>query len=376
MYPRSKEFDDTTIGLKGQIKLAQKCTILSKNAATNTDLVVTDGSVTINGKQTTRRSAWFTINVPSLVPTDANSLLTPFVNEFQLFRGVYIPSTSVAELLPLGVFGITDTEVYDSNDNFSIRCTGYDRSKLVTRHKLVTDLVVTSGTIVTTALQTMIRTAVPSIQFGVTPTTVTTPTLHYQSGDDMWEKATDLAASIGYALYFDVDGVCQIQPVPDPSTQPDSWTFSDDPNYSIMIYSNKHQSNTSTVNHVIVIGENPDGPGTGPITAEAKDTDPNSPTNINGVYGDVVDTLRDRHITSQLQAQMMANGLLLNGLGISEEVELTNLVHPAFDVNDVIRITRARSRLDARYVIDGMSIPLTHNRAMTISTRKRTVAFV
>lgn len=357
-------------------KLATRVDIMRSGVVISSNLAIYDGSIDANSKNTTRRSAWFACTDPTgtLTPQNANDLLTPYLNEFAPWRGFTYPD-GTTELVPLGVFAIADVEIYDSSNSFALRITGYDRAKTISRSALQQPYTIAAGVSFESAILGLLTAAnstlMQNAQFSASGLTV--PALVYPVGGDPWAIATDLATAAGMALYFDVQGRCTLAAIPDPLAAPITWNYIEG-GTATFLYLNKHLDTTSTFNHIIVIGQHPDSTS-GPVRAEAMDNNTASPTYVGGPYGHVVDVFKDLSIKTQAQAQLVADSRLRTELGLSEEVEMTNIVNAAHDVNDVIYINRAKSKLNDRYVIDGLSIPLTYSRAMTISTRKRQVPF-
>ena len=90
------------------------------------------------------------------------------------------------------------------------------------------------------------------------------------------------------------------------------------------------------------------------------------------VYGDVVLFFPSQYVTSQAQAQEAANGALRRAGGYAEQVRINVIPNPALEADDVIQVTRARSKTNNKYVIDSFNVPLNASGVMNINTRQRT----
>ncbi|MCA1824449.1 MAG: hypothetical protein LC640_09360, partial [Frankia sp.] len=76
-------------------------------------------------------------------------------------------------------------------------------------------------------------------------------------------------------------------------------------------------------------------------------------------------------ITTTSQAQAAATALLQKSLGLTEQVRFDAIVNAAHDAGDVVAIRRGRAAIDARYVLESFTLPMTHAGALSAVTRKR-----
>lgn len=367
MYARSAAFD---AAVKKSHLAIFKCEIYDNGILQRT-LDIGEGNVRVEDAAVRRRfDARLVDPDGTLTPDDASDLLAPFGNEIKIYRGIRFDS-GTEEYLSLGVFGLDDIKIDDSGETLGLTIEGYDRAHKVQKAKFVTEYVVASGTNYATAIQDLILSRFPAAQFNFISTTRTTPKLVFEAGSDPWEAARKMAGNIGCDLFFDTSGICKLVAIVDPTTASVDWRYAEGAE-AMFLYINKRMTNEGVYNHVIVTGESTENTS-GPVRAEAKDDNPASPTYYLGDFGDVVYFQASEFITTQSQAQDVANARLQKVLGASEEVRILNVPHPAHEIDDVIEIVRAKSKIDARYVIDGLTIPLVEQRGMDISTRKRKV---
>lgn len=370
MQTRTAAFDAAVVASH---RLATRCDVFTGVTAAGagsllyTGADITKGSVTVDVNNAIRRTCKldFVDRTGALTPATASDLLSPLTgNELKLYRGITYP-TGGAELIPLGVFGISKVDVNDTPAGVTIAIEGYDRARRVQRAALTDTYRIADGTNVATAIQALIASRVPGLTYAFTTTTVTTPGIVYKTGDDPWAKALALAASIGCDLYFDALGTCSLVPVPDPTTQPVSWTYA---GASTTVTKLSHgYVDVDTYNDFVVTGG-----GTGvatPVRAVAKDTNPQSPTYISGAYGDVVKVVSSNLITTAAQALTVATALLQRSIGVAERLTFDIIVNPAHDVGDVVRVTRGK--VDANYVLDALTVPLDPSSAMVAVARRR-----
>jgi hypothetical protein len=208
------------------------------------------------------------------------------------------------------------------------------------------------------AAQAMVVNRLPDqTAFAISTTTRVTPLLVYgmQQGGDPWQDIQDLATAIGYEAFFDAKGVFVFRPVPDPSVGDAVWEFDED-NIPLVAEATRELSNEQTFNHVIVAGQATSS--SNPVTAEAFDSNPSSPTYILGPYGEVTERLTLSTITTQDQAQAAANALLLNSLGGADTVTIECVPQPALEPGDIVKINCGDVNVDGNYMINSMTTSL------------------
>lgn len=331
---------------------------------------VTDGEVSVDGTAAVRRRCTLTMVDPegTLTPANASAVLAPFGNELKLWRGVQFPDGS-EELVPLGVFVITQVTISDGIDGTTLQVEGLDRSIKVQRARFLSPYVIQAGANYGTAIRDAIASRNPWASFDFQPVTQTTPQLILgeQVDHDPWKETQAMAASIGCELYFDANGICTLRQVSTASTA--SWTYTEGREATLLGLSRKLTAE-GTYNHVIVTGESASGP---PVKGEAKDVTPGSPTNVNSAYGDVPYFYASPLVVTQAQATQAAEAILTRVMGRTELVEFPAIVNPGHEAGDVVQITRAASKVADLFIIDTFTIPLNPRGTMKATTRKRQV---
>ncbi len=361
------------------------------------------GSLTVDRNSTYRRTGQFTIEVdptipPSLlVPANPSALLAPFGTEITVQVGIASSSpgsnfAQVTQWVPLGFMGIATSDVDDTVENTVVTVNTYDRSYMIDRRKFKQpyNFPAASGNfvdeIVTLLNQVWGETAgIAPLQYNITPTDATVPTASYNQGSSPWQAATDMAAAIGYELFFDINGIVTGRPIPNPYTTAPCWSFIED---QTVITSNPASGGSETLlgspystppevqvqmtsegiyNDIIIQGTGsantpaytgPNGTAVGaPILGEAMDNNPSSPTYVLGGLGDIPNFVSSSLINSS-NAQEMANNQLQASLSQAWTVTMQIAPNPIFDIDDVVAITRARVGLNNAYVVIDT---ITHN---------------
>lgn len=355
--------------------MATRCDILV-DGLPEMSLAITEGNVTVDDVAI-RRRATVSLTDPTgdLMPVTAFDLLMPGRNELQLWRGLYIPGEDEPELLSLGIFGISDLQIEDSGQGLHINIEGFDRARKLSKNRLPEDYHILAGTLTTTAIQNLCTEAYGAINFMSHGETDYTPNIIIEQGEDPWEQAQKLAASIGCDLYFDAFGDCICEPMrPDLDMDEIDWTYGeseivDGREDGTLLYLSKRVSDEGVYSRVVATGETTSNEM--PVRGEASDQDPLSPTYIDGPFGPVTYFMASSFITTHEQAVAAAQRQLAKSVGFFERIETITIVHPAHEIGDVIKIHRPKNKIDALYSIDKITIPMVHSRGMNISTRSR-----
>lgn len=278
--------------------------------------------------------------------------------------------TSVDELVPCGVFTLNDIVVNDSVRGLSIELSGADLSRRVARNRWDDTFVVAEGTNYADAIKMVIEDRLPSTVFNFSSTDRATPRLFFgeQASNDPWQDCLDMATAIGYELFFDARGICVLRPEPNPDVDDSVWTFEDVSNPTITELA-RRVTDENTYNKVIAMGE-----GTGnvaPVRATAIDDDPSSPTYYLGPYGTVTLIVRSPMIATEQQAQEAADALMRRVKGATEAIEMTAVPMPALEPGDVVTIQRGRAKVEGRFLLDQIRLPLGASDAMRAVGRRQ-----
>ncbi len=370
MYPVTSTFKETirkshVIKTKIEIYDTANGTILSTAQPIS-------GEVTIDNRRSVRRmcSLEFVDSDGTLVPTNnRSSVLLPYNREIKIYRGlVYADGTE--ELVPLGVFIVTNVEISDTAQGVRITVNGSDRSLRLTRAKFINhDFYIDSGTAKETAIENMLRYRYPQIQV-VFPATNQTTALLYPTLDqssDPWREALKIAESAGMDLYFDENGICRMRPIPNPDLGTPVMTY-EDGSESVLTQLSRSLSSEETYNGVIFTGE-----GTNlsiGVIGEAWDENPSSPT-YRYTYGETPKFMSSPTVLTTAEATDAALAELRKVIGATEMISWDQLVNPAHDVYDLVKVTRSPSGVDATLMLDSITIPLEPTATMNAVGRSR-----
>jgi hypothetical protein len=234
-----------------------------------------------------------------------------------------------------------------------------DLSRAIKRNVWQQPFTVPSGLNYGDAAQAMVLDRLPSqTAFSISSTTRTLPDVvvyGLQQGGDPWQDVAELAQAIGFECFFDPNGVFIFRPVPDPTTGDPVWEFDEDSN-PLVVEATRELSDEQTFNHIIVIGQSTSSQNA--VSAEAQDTNPNSPTYILGPYGQVTERLTFSLIVTADQAQDAANAILNNSLAASDTVTIIVVPQPALEPGDIVKVNISDVNVDGNYMINSMTTSL------------------
>jgi len=331
------------------------------------------GEVTIDSRRSIRRqcSLTFVDTDSTLIPTNKiSSVLLPYNREIKIYRGIEF-ADGTEELVPLGVFILTTVEITDTAQGIQISVEGSDRSLRVQRAKYINhEFYIADNTAKEEAIKQILVDRYPSVQTLFPATNQVTgiiyPTLERESSDP-WKEALKIAESAGMDLYFDENGTARLRPIPNPDVGTALIEYQDNVD-SVLVQLQRSLSTDETFNGVIYTGE-----GTNlsiGVIGEAWDENPASPT-YRYTYGDVPLFKSSPTILTVAEAKTAAEAELRKVIGASEKITWSQIVNPAHDVFDLIKIVRADSGVDAVLMLDSVTIPLAPQDAMSAVGRTR-----
>lgn len=370
MYPVSENFKDTVrkshvSKIKIEIYDMANGTILSEAQPIA-------GEVTIDNRRSIRRecSLEFVDKDGTLVPqNNISAILLPYNREVKIYRGVVF-ADGTEELVPLGVFVITSVDISESAQGVKIAIKGSDRSLILARAKFTNhEFYIEDGTAKETAIEQILKYRYPKVQT-IFPATNQTTTLLYPTLDqssDPWREALKIAESASMDLYFDENGIARMRPIPDPDFGTPVATYTDGSD-SVLIQLSRSLSTDESYNGVIFTGE-----GTNlsiGVIGEAWDDNPSSPT-YRKTYGEVPKFMSSPTVLTVAEAKDAALAELRKVIGSSEKITWDQIVNPAHDVYDLVKVTRSPVGVDKILMLDAISIPLAANGTMNAVGRSR-----
>ena len=370
MYPVSENFKETV--RKSHISKIKIEIYDMANGTILSEAQPIAGEVTIDNRRSIRRecSLEFIDKDGTLVPqNNISAILLPYNREVKIYRGVVF-ADGTEELVPLGVFVITSVDISESAQGVKIAIKGSDRSLILARAKFTNhEFYIEDGTAKETAIEQILKYRYPKVQT-IFPATNQTTTLLYPTLDqssDPWREALKIAESASMDLYFDENGIARMRPIPDPDFGTPVATYTDGSD-SVLIQLSRSLSTDESYNGVIFTGE-----GTNlsiGVIGEAWDDNPSSPT-YRKTYGEVPKFMSSPTVLTVAEAKDAALAELRKVIGSSEKITWDQIVNPAHDVYDLVKVTRSPVGVDKILMLDAISIPLAANGTMNAVGRSR-----
>lgn len=334
-----------------------------------TTLSIRDGAVTMDARRgITRTCELELIADSSRSALDVYNLVMQPGVELTVYRGLLVNGSY--EYVPLGVFSTDSAEVSRSVTG-SVKWSGSDRSKKISRAKFVDPYQITAGTDVATAVTNLLRSRWASTPCNFSNVSLTmTASLVFEAGDssDPWQSARDLLLDHGYDLNFDGNGTARAVAVPDPAQTAPTFDFGAG-STNLVLGADLRGSLEQTYNGVIASGEGTDVAT--PVRAEVWDTDQTSPTYYLSGFGKVPLFYSSPLLTTVAMCQAAGQTLLSKLKGRSEQLSWPAVVNPALEPLDVITMTIAGTT--STCVIDALTVPLKASDAMTAVARATSV---
>lgn len=329
-------------------------------------LSIESGDLTIDSTATVRRTLRATaIDVDGdLVPGAAatDEILDETRAEVHVRSGFRFADGS-EELQPCGVFRPRSTS-RAADGGVTIEIDGYDRS-VACQTNLAHAWAIPAGEAVEAEAARLLTEVLPGLTVRSVETGFTTPALLLPEGSDPWGEATQLVTAAGCELSIDRLGDGEIAPATVAASQARVVRFVAGENQ----FWNPKVSRTvdDLYNVVVVVGSHSSTSG---IRAVAADTDPSSRTYYRGPFGARVWIERSERVSSQPQADAMANALLVRKLGPAETITLECPPNAAIDEGDTMLVHHEPLGIYQRFgVIEKIGLPFGADR-MTLSARK------
>lgn len=333
---------------------------------------VVGGSVQVDRTRAVRRSCTLEVSDPTgdVVPGAATDMFAPTAGQFlRLGRGVQYPDGST-EIAPLGVFRVSKATPKEGADGVTMTVEGSDLAWPITRATWVKPWAIAAGTTAEAAIAGIVGDRLTvDVTMNLQATGYQLPALIYGLGgedsSDPWTACQSIATDAGYDLYFDQAGELTMQPTPSPASGAVA-TYSEDA-LKVVLSAERGWDGDTMYNGVIIQAENPSLAV--PLRAEAWDLNPGSPTYRYGALGEMAEVVSSDRIQTQNQADAAAYERLKRRQGQGVSLSWEQVVNPALDAGDVVRVVRPGLRLDDKFVIDSLEVPMLAAEAMSATGR-------
>lgn len=328
------------------------CDVYYAGQRIETDLPVTEGTITVDRNSRNRRSGTIVIADPKLMPRLlASDKLSPFATELVVRTGIVYPDKA-QELIPQGRFVVT--EVVGALDTGLIpTATLQDRSERVFEVSIEQEIIF-SGVDVFSSISSLIGAGSDQwapLQIHPALINRTIADAQFDTGTDRWQLISDLALTIQAECFFDREGNPVLRPIayvtPQTKATDSVWAL-EGGSEGVMTIGGKTFARADVYNAVHVVGSAPDKPEK--VEGQPEPPDPpvpfatvynmdlNSLTRYGGPFGKKLLRLSESTIKDTAGCYNLALTSLRKAGSLGVSVEFTAISNPALDVGDIITV--------------------------------------
>jgi hypothetical protein len=323
------------------------------------------GSVSVDRGSKTRRSLSLTVPDPKHLPWSESDLLAPYGQQLVVQRGIRY-SNGAEEWVPLGTFRIDQA----SGDVHlgPVTVTGTTMESAIIDDKFQSPASTRGYGGCFDAIELLIRQTLPSAVIVNLTSGQRNPTCAvatWDAGADRWDAVTQIARAMSAEIYVDAQDRFVVTDLPDVINGSVAWDIAEGEG-GTLISSGRSLPRTGVYNAVVASGENT-ASGAAPVSAVARDTDPNSPTRWGGPFGKVTKFISSALWISSSDCQAAASYELFDAIAPSVQTSIDSLPNPALEGNDIIRLTHAGRK--ERHLVQSLSVPLTADGDFSLTLR-------
>ena len=327
---------------------------------------IIDGIVDLDITRGTRRTT-----VVSLLNEDGEFSPTSdwggllYVNRLiRLYRGLVIGNKT--EFIPVGTFMIDKTETIVERSMSTIVLSGSDLWKKFSKAQYVEPTKYAKNRSINSIISEIAddsgvtKMVLDPLEDRTSQSKNLQAAVSFEKGDTKGDALMQICSNFGIDIYFNPLGVLVTEDLRSPASRSTVWSYGytdQSPDLAYLIRS--VTDDERLYNHVHVTGT---GDEEHIYTAEKRDTDPKSPTNIDRI-GDRVYRLSSGVLASQEAVTLAARSLFYSTRIIGQTINLEAICNPALEGNDVVRVVEKNNiGVAARFIIQTLTIPLLTSR--------------
>lgn len=328
-----------------------------------------DGDVTASATSQVRWSCTLTIAAEA---PGGTSGITPYGTLVRVWTGIVLDGSP--EWVPLGEYRVVTLSRDRAAGTLTVTCESLE-SRVIDDRFLV-PRTYPAGRSAVALIRELILESVPTAQVSVAGDVEDVAAARIVEERDRWavidgrNDAPSLARALGAVVHCTRSGAFIISP-PGALTDDPVWTV-DEGDGGLLITAGEELSRDGVFNVVVARGATDETddegnpiPPVGP--AIAADTDPTSPTFVDGPFGRVPRFYTSPHLKQLWQCNRAAQRMLGQQLGLRKTLSFTAAAHPGLDVSDTVTVRTSSGDLE-RHVVDSITYPLAGGQ-MQVSTR-------
>jgi len=354
------------------IKGSYRLSILAEVLSPDDDVLVTNlpiqaGSVTVDAGSEIRYTCSITVSDIAYLPRLESDPLAPYGNILKLHRGVRYTNGQV-ERVPIGVFVID--QAGGDLDIGPLTVTGKGLESVLQANKLTEPYSTTGTTTHVGAITALVTAVMPSASIsssGVTDDQIPA-TKTWDVDADRWAACRELARAIGAECFFDAAGTLVIRDIPPaPEAATPVWEVASAEG-GVMVSAEVTMSLAGLYNGVRCQSDGNSVDNTAPVSAQAVDSDPLSPTRWGGPLGYRLKIVKSPLYKDAPQCAAAAARLLPQVLGPNRTVGLRTVPNPALEAGDCIRVVYGDIPPEL-HTVQSLTIPLVAAGDFPVGTR-------
>lgn len=260
--------------------------------------------------------------------------------------------------VPLGEFMVDN--IAEGHFPSTVRAAGRDYTKKLQLHKLGRPTIFQEGTDISTVVSALSAQADVFRTKLDTRARVLATDVSYEKGSDVYGILKEITETHQLELFFDNFGVEVVRPYLDPLTSPTTLQIRTGADGNLVSYT-KSSNDSRIFNVVQVTSDNSGTASAGALVyGEASNTEPSSPTRVERL-GSRVHTYSSALVTSDLQAEEMAQ-MWLKIMALEQfELNFSSLVYPFLEAGEIVEFIDPRpgEGEPSRLLLTNFDIPLT-----------------
>lgn len=256
--------------------------------------------------------------------------------------------------VPVGTYYLEDPRISDDGTGPVVTMTGRDPLAILRRGGYGSQTVAVGGATVPAALTTIIQALSLSTPVRIdSSSAVTLPAEYELGGRDPLDDLVDIASLAGLVVRTDREGAILISPEPSPWHVRADWQ---EGATCPVVDLSRDIGTSGMVNSVTVVSTSPEVDP--PVAATVEDTDPASPTRVDGPWGRRGLTVRSDVVASVEAAQGMAASILDGRRRPTEAVQVTVPSRGDLGFRDLVHLRRDASGVGGLFRVAGWRLPI------------------
>lgn len=347
-----------------------------------------DGTVDLDITRGTRRTLTMSLLNPDGAFTPSSTILTSgtdwdgyfYVNRLiRLSRGVRY-DTGEEELVPVGTFMVDKAEALVERGMSTVVISGSDLWKKFSKSQFGVPTSYADGVSLNTVISDLAADAgvtllnLDPLNGRTSSSNALQTTYRFEADETRGDALLKICNNYGIEVFFDPMGVLVTKDFQDPYSRPTVWDYDEEDTLTFFLRSTTNDDRL--YNHTVVTGTGKASDPTAPAiyTAELKDTDPTSPTNIT-LIGDRVFRYESAVLASQESVNKSVASIFYRHFLLSQKVDVEAICNPALEGNDVVHVAETKyTGIDNRYLISNLSVPLVTSKQKLSMSRVLNIA--